>query len=368
MSSIIDNNKIRIPVIALPYSEKHKAVCKELMVDYDTGNIYVVSATDKSVIFDITSKIKEKIDSISGDKIEVEIEGIGKVVLNDILNKLRLDLSNSVQVIETGEDVDYVGKDSVLDNVSVRNKDNNIEVAGFSDARELSFLRKRNGVAEWVTLDDLFLNNDGSINNILGGIINNNPGTGTGTGGTITPGNPDDGGILSCIIQQPTNGKIFLKASKRQKSKNIAENCIVYLPTILDEYSEIQWYVVTNSFAPELRFFGNIVWKNNVRLLSKNSHHLISFMTFDHGDTWLGEIVCYDAEISETGAIDKSYLEQHYYDKNYLDSSFISTEFLSNHYPDNDTITNNYYSKDDMDEKYYNKTDINEFLEFKNKQ
>lgn len=363
MSSININDKIRVPVIALPYSEKHKAVCKELMVDYDTGNIYIVSATDKSVIFDITSKIKEKIDNISGDKIEVEIEGIGKVVLNEILDQLRVDISNSVKVIETGEDVKYVGKDSVLDNVSVRERNNNIEITGFSEARELSFLRKRSGKTEWVTIDDLFLNDSGHIKEILAGVIGN----GIGTGGTITPGNPDDGGILSCIIQQPTNGKIFLKASKRQKSKNIAENCIVYLPNILDEYSEIQWYVVTNSFAPEFRFFGNIVWKNNVRLLSPNSHHIISFKTFDYGDTWLGEIMSYDAEISESGAIDKTYLEKHYYNKNYSDSKFVTHDHLNTKYLDRDTIHDTYYNKDDIEQRYYNKASIDDFLEFKNK-
>ncbi len=40
----------RYPVIALDYAEKDKAVKKELLVDYNTGNIYVVSATDKTII------------------------------------------------------------------------------------------------------------------------------------------------------------------------------------------------------------------------------------------------------------------------------------------------------------------------------
>ena len=67
----------RIPVIALPYSERQKAVPKELLIDYETGNIYVVSATDKSIIFNITEKILQKLDSVTGDKIIVNIEGVG---------------------------------------------------------------------------------------------------------------------------------------------------------------------------------------------------------------------------------------------------------------------------------------------------
>lgn len=351
----------RIPVICLDYSEKHKAVEKEIMVDYETGNIYIVSATDKSVIFDITSKIKEQLDNISGSKIEVNIEGIGTVVLNDLLNQMKTDLNNSVQIIESEDsDINYVSKESVLDNRTIETNKNLIQVKGFSQARELALPRKRNGQIEWVTIDDLVLNGEG-------GIIGGGGENGSGSGSTIAPGNPDDGGILSCIIQQPTNGKIFLKSSKRQKSKNIAEDCIVYMPKILDEYAEVLWYVVTNSFAPELRFFGNMVWKNNTRQLSKNSHHLLRFFTWDFGDTWLAEINTYDAEIREDGAIDKAYLDANYYTMRDSDARFVNKNHLAESYLDRDQIARSYYDTDEMQEKYYDKQSINTFLEFKDK-
>lgn len=82
------NDRARIPVIPLSYADRHLAVEKELIVDYETGKIYIISSQNKEVIFDITELIKKEASEAAGDKITVEIEGLGKVNIGDILNEL----------------------------------------------------------------------------------------------------------------------------------------------------------------------------------------------------------------------------------------------------------------------------------------
>lgn len=86
-------NKGRIPIIPLSYSERDKAVKKELLVDYDNGKIYVVSAHDKSIIYDLTRQVAEYLAEVglSADKLFVDINGIGIINLGDYLNILQDD-------------------------------------------------------------------------------------------------------------------------------------------------------------------------------------------------------------------------------------------------------------------------------------
>lgn len=80
----------RVPIIALSYDERDKAVPKELLVDYDTGKIYVVSAYDKTVIFDLTQEISNYLleAGVNGDNLVVNIDGVGEVNLEEIINNL----------------------------------------------------------------------------------------------------------------------------------------------------------------------------------------------------------------------------------------------------------------------------------------
>ena len=82
------NSRARIPVIPLSYADRHLAVEKELVVDYETGKIYIISSQNREVIFDITEIIKKEASEAAGDNITVEIEGIGHTDIGTILNKL----------------------------------------------------------------------------------------------------------------------------------------------------------------------------------------------------------------------------------------------------------------------------------------
>lgn len=335
----------RMPIIPLSYSEKHKAQCKELMIDYETGNIYVVSADDREIIFDITSQIKDKIDKLDGNKIEIEIEGVGIISLQDILNELNSNIENTVQAISIDDTV-YIGKENVVDNNSLEVKSRFVQIKGFYEADEFTIPRKNNkGELEWV-------------NGLEFG------------GGDCIPQNEELDGIMNKVdIIEPSNGKLYLRASKRQMSENISLNCIVELPTILDNYSEIEWYVKTNSFLPIFKFSDNVVWRNIEELVQVSSrsvepaHFLYTFKTFDRGQTWLAEVFKYNISANKSEYITEEYLTSKYDDKDQtLDKFYTKSDVdnliskLSNNLIHPDMI--NYYTIDQIQDRYYNKTSI----------
>ena len=336
----------RTPVIALDYAERHKAVPKELLIDYGTGNIYVVSKDDKSVIFDITSKIFEQLENMSGDNIEITIEGIGTVNLTQIINELRQDIADSVQVIETGEDIHYIGRENILDNKSITVVNRNIQLQGFSSAEKHMIPRKSSdGTLEWINMPMY-------------------PDSGTGGApDVIPPSNPDNGSITEVYLIEPVNDKLYLRASRRQKSINIDRNCIVVLPRVLDNFSEVEWYVMTNSFAPMLKFTSNVVWANVTTTQPKeNSHQVYKFKTWDAGENWLAELVQYNRAANEE-TIDIKYLEENYFNK---------TEIINNHYTKeevdqrideiNTLDPSNYYSKQETHDRYYDKQQVDDII------
>lgn len=337
----------RTPVIALPYSERHKAVPKELLIDYETGNIYVVSADDKSVIFDITSKIFEQIENMSGDNIEITIEGIGTVKLTEIIKQLQLDIANSVQVIETGEDMHYVGRENVLDSKSVDVVNRNIEIKGFSEAEPLMIPRKgTNGKIEWVNMP--MVPDHGQ----------------SGNGDIIPPGDPDDGQITDVFLIEPVNDRLYLRPTRRQKSINIDKNCIVILPRILDTFSEIEWYFVTNNFAPMLRFTNNVTWANVTDTQPKpNSQHVYKFKSWDAGENWVAELVHYNKSANEV-TVDVKYLEENYFDKDHIGANYYIKPEVDQKIKGINTIDpSNYLNKTEMEEKYYDKRQVDTIVE-----
>lgn len=340
----------RQPVIALDYSDKYKAVEKELMIDYNTGNIYVVSATDRTIIFDITSKIAEQIEGLSGQQVVVNIEGIGDVNLTDYLNKIQVELENSVQVIDTSTEATYVGKDKVLDDRSIDTTDSlMIQVKGFDSAEDLQIPTKKNGVLVWVDL--------GEIAPSLGDSST------SGNPTIIPPSNPYDGDELTCLDIAPVNNTIYLRASKRQRTINLASNCTVILPETLDQYSEIQWYIVTNNFAPQLSWQNNLIWKDNTRNLPANSSIVFRAQTWDGGVSWLAYLDVYNASMPSTG-VDQAYLENNYYNKNQTDDKFVSNDQITQNYYNKSEIDKNFTNTSQLKQDYYNKQDIDSFLSF----
>lgn len=338
----------RTPVIALDYSEKHKAVPKELLVDYEKGAIYVVSAHDKSVIFDITDKIYEKIQNMSGDNIEITIEGIGNIKLSDILKELHQNILDSVKVIDTGSDIHYVARENVLDNKSLSIVNRNIEIKGFSAAEKHMIPRKgEDGNIEWINMP----------------MIPDTSGNGGGPG-IIPPGNPDDGNITEVFVIEPVNDKLYLRPTRRQKSVNLDRNCKVILPRVLDSFSEIEWYVVTNSFCPMLKFGTNVVWSNIMETQPQpKSHHLYKFKSWDSGETWLAELVTYGKSVN-TNLVDVDYLENNYLNKNQIENNYYDKDQIDDKISSINTLNpDDYYNKTKMDELYYNKRQVDELID-----
>lgn len=261
----------RIPVIALPYSEKHKAVPKELLIDYKTGHIYVVSADDKSKIFDVTSKIIEKIESVTGDKIIVDIEGIGEVNLTEFLEKIKLDLDEMVIITEEGKDA-YIPKPERFDGKSIESKYKNIQIKGFESAENGMVPQKHNGSIRWVYPIQSDYDSEGGT----------------------PPGkpDPDDGLDTRVFLIEPVEGKLFLRASRRLKTENLQKDIRVILPRVLDQYTEIYWHLVTFSYTPILKFDDNIYF-NGDELPIANGFNIYKFATWDGGETWFGNVEKY---------------------------------------------------------------------------
>lgn len=321
----------RNPIIALDYSEKHKAVKKELLIDYNTGNIYVVSAEDRNIIFDITAKIQEQLKNMQGDNITITIEGIGEVNLVQYLKYFQQQIDDSVKAVDTGKEANYVAKEFILDNRSVEAINKTMQLKGFNKAEPLMIPRKSSdGELEWIELP----------------MVPDDPGSGGG-GSIIPPGNPDDSEKGNCYIIEPVNDKIYLRASRRQKTLYLDRNCKVILPRILDEFSEINWFLVTKKdFQPFLSFGPNVFWQNMEDTQPDlSSYHIYLFKTWDRGETWFGKVERYNRSFSPDnpdGIVDMEYLQNNYYNKDHIDS--------------------NYFDKEQMDVNYYDKPEVDELI------
>lgn len=82
----------RIPVIPLPYKDRHMAVEKELMIEYgqdaEFPTLWIVDEYDSSIHYNITQGIIDALHGSPGDDFTIEIENVGTIKLGDILNLL----------------------------------------------------------------------------------------------------------------------------------------------------------------------------------------------------------------------------------------------------------------------------------------
>ena len=281
----------RYPVIALDYAEKHKAVKKELLVDYNTGNIYVVSATDKTIIFDITKKIQERITELDTENMVVEITGIGIVNLTEYLNLLNEKMNNMVTIKDPGQDFAYIIRDNTIDNKSLKIFNGTIQMDSYKAADNLSIPQKTSTGLRWMPVEELVQN-----------ISRNESDNGDGYSAV-------DGNLKKVPLLVNDNNKIYLN-SHAQKSYNLTGNFAnVYLPTTVDEYSIIKWeimqpqqniililessvYINTkmlDEFIPMIAIEyekPNFVVTINKTEVS-NTKYLFIFQTFDYGKSWM---------------------------------------------------------------------------------
>lgn len=313
----------------LDYKQRHKAMAGELLVDYSNGNIYVTDKSDRNIIHDVTDRILKQLDKLQGDKVELELEGIGKIKLTEVILQLLESNRKTIKAHFITDGPGYYSRSPLVDNRSLRVNYGDIEMSGFNQAEEGTFPVKSGNTVKWIKVidDKMGGNNTGHVPESEGG------------GSVIGPANPDNGRVLQSIDNAPFNGKIYLKASRRQKTVNPIEDLRVVLPSgIVDEHSTIEWMVLTSDkFNPTLEFDGNIQWDNSQDVQPKaNSHNLYVFKTWTSGAKWIGEAKSYNNDAF----------------------SNVSSEYLSNHYYSKDEIDRGFYNKGHINDEYYNKQEI----------
>lgn len=140
----------RVPVIALDYSSRQLAEKRELLIDYKNAKLYVVSAEDKTVIYDITEKIFEKFEE-SGDisNFVVKIEGLGIYNLGETITQL---FHSKIDLIEDKE-FRYFAPTSSFDNNSIAMYNNQASIVNFPSAADGSVPVKKNGYIIWEDFD-----------------------------------------------------------------------------------------------------------------------------------------------------------------------------------------------------------------------
>lgn len=281
----------RTPIVLLNYKDKHKAVERELIMNYENGNLYILQ---NGQLINITTKLIDTINNFSND-MSVNIEGIGSIKLNDILLDLINNKAKCVHAKIYDDSIDIIRSITELDNKSIEQTSKSIQMKGFDTATDNAIAIKRNGQVEWVDFGELL----------------------------VLPGNeenPIDGLKGSIIEVQPVNDTIYLSASRKQKTINLKNSTNVILPKTLDQYSRMDWCVITNNIAPILNFPNNIIWKNdsiNSNILKEQSFHIYIFESWDNGKKWLGSRYDYSTNYSFNGSgnVDEAYLRNNIYYK-----------------------------------------------------
>ena len=149
--STSDYKSVRVPVIPLDYNSRFLAEKKEILFDYNTGQLYVVSAEDKNVIFNITDVVLEKVrEGIDLDNLIINVEGIGDVNLSkyiEYLNKYNLTLLDN-------DSKQYYAPTVKFDNMSIILRDGEATVAGFKHAGNDTYAVKQDNQIKWVPRTD----------------------------------------------------------------------------------------------------------------------------------------------------------------------------------------------------------------------
>lgn len=72
--AVLDPNRLgRVPVVPLPYSRKHLAQGKELIIDYPHGNIYVADENDPTILYNITQDIIRQVGEMNAKEMDMTI-------------------------------------------------------------------------------------------------------------------------------------------------------------------------------------------------------------------------------------------------------------------------------------------------------
>ena len=264
-----DQSHGRVPIIALDYSQRHLRRYRELMIDYTNGELYVVSATDRDIIFSVTDTIMNEVSNgIVGNNIVVNIEGVGEVNLVDFLEQMR----TSTITIETTNSGDFIPS-LMYDNNSISVVDNKVQVTGFDRAQDGMIPQMKGGRIVWVE-------------------------AGTGVGDTE---------IEEPTVDESTGNTVNLNTNSITKVESTSDTLNVVLPTLAADqiYSKVVLNVTVGETVPTINFPSNLKFTFNTDPnLFAYCIATYEFETFDHGQTWFGRVDKYlndpEKEITET--------------------------------------------------------------------
>lgn len=260
----------RIPTIPMSYSERDQAVLKELLIDYNSGKIYVVSSYDKTVIYDLTTKISEYLQEsgFTGDNLTINIEGIGEVELKDILSILYNNKENGAYAVQDADPVSIEdgGSPYQFDLKSIVVKNSKVQLYNFDTAPEGSIPQKSSGLLKWAapTSTRAALTTLGMVNNVS---------KLTASNGVIQLAN--DNTVQNIIITDDGSYTVVTPFSPS-----------VYYEIILN-------ITVNSDVAPTLTFNDNIIFENDITI-EPNTINIITLSTWNEGSAWLAKVNKYN--------------------------------------------------------------------------
>lgn len=273
--TVYDQSHGRVPIIALDYSQRYLRRCKELMIDYTNGNLYVVDANDRNIIYNIVSQIIDQVKTdIDSDDITVVIDGVGKINLTQFLIDLK-EKTLCVEVLDAGANVPLFK----IDNKSLEVVDDTIQICNFDNAIDGYTPYKNGEFIDWKS-----------------------PG--------ISPSSP---------VKEPDKDEssqegsaITLGAWTINKSSNLPDTVNVTIDNteLASDYGTIVWNVAVTDTIPTINFPNNVKFTFNTDpTLFENCIATFRLETYTAGSIWLCTVEKYlnisEQEITESYIIDK---------------------------------------------------------------
>lgn len=261
-----DVQKGHIPIIAVDYKDKDLAKEKELIIDFETGNLYIVSKDDDTVLINLLEVLAhDYLTNINGSKTWVTISGIeGAVNLSSILNEINK--YKIEHLVAEDEDTAIKGR---ID--SIRYDDKSIEeklfvlLKDFDEAGDLAIPRKtEDGTGiEWMTAKDIGLDPSEPTIGARKNIIDILP----------TPREPDQNVFV-----------LYTKPYARS-TVEVEGTYYVRLPKSIPTYHTITWKVTVKK-KTVLIFDDNIDWYPNTDSSGEDIH---TITIYPNGNTYIGD-------------------------------------------------------------------------------
>lgn len=247
----------RIPVRPLPYRDRDIALTRELIIDYDKGNLYITDKEDASILIDITKLIADAyLSTINGDSTNITING-EEYNLAELLSYLK---KEKFRILNTADQI-AVPTEVHIDQLSVAVKDHKLQIYGFDQAGDYARPVKKDGFLYWEEIKD-----NGDIRE------------------------PQPGDKDNTILVLPTNDKIVLYNKPQLRTyvtKIMYPKYTIEMPFSRPVYSQMK--LKFDAFKEDvfLQWPTNLVWVSpEVPVIPCHTTYIFSFDTWDSGRTW----------------------------------------------------------------------------------